>query len=105
MLTDRQRAFLDAYLADPRRHATRAARTAGYAWPDKQGSRLRMFPAIAEAIRAEDARIREDMYARREAESKAEDARAWRAMPAWYRLGLPRPKGVRGRYRKRRKCM
>lgn len=55
-MTDRQRTFLDAYLADPRRHATRAAAAAGYAWPDKQGPRLKTFPEVAAAVRAEDER-------------------------------------------------
>jgi phage terminase small subunit len=49
-MTDRQRAFLAAYLGESRRNATHAATTAGYAWPDKQGGRLTTFPEIAAVI-------------------------------------------------------
>jgi hypothetical protein len=52
-LTDRQRAFVNACCADSglKGRTTRAA--AGYAWPDKQGSRLKTYPEIAAVIRAE----------------------------------------------------
>ena len=85
-MTDRQRAFLDAYLADPRRNATRAAAAAGYAWPDKQGPRLLSMRVPGEAIRAELARrvaeLRAEASARLRAETDARiraDARAFRA--------------------------
>jgi hypothetical protein len=57
-MTDRQRCFLNAFLANDLRNATAAAALAGYAWPDRQGSRLRSYPEIARAIQAERERIR-----------------------------------------------
>jgi phage terminase small subunit len=103
-MTDRQRAFLDAYFADPRRNATRAAAEAGYAWPDKQGSRLKQFPGVAEAIRAEEERQAREWRERSKELARAAADRFWRSLPEWFRMGLPRPKGTRGRYR-RRQCM
>jgi len=49
-LNDRQRRFVLAYMR--RAHATEAAAGAGYAWPDKQGSRLKSHPAVRAAIDA-----------------------------------------------------
>ena len=103
-MTDRQRAFLVAYLADPRRNATRAAASAGYAWPAKQGARLKTFPGVAEAIRAEDERYERERKARWKQDARAAAAQYRRSIPEWDRKGLPRPKGSRGRYRRRR-CM
>lgn len=65
-LTPRQRAFVEA-LERVRYHGRygRAAALAGYAWPDKQGSRLRRMPAVARVLelrlerwRANEARAR-----------------------------------------------
>jgi phage terminase small subunit len=49
-LNDRQRIFALAYCR--RGHATESAAGAGYRWPDKQGSRLKTFPAVRAAIEA-----------------------------------------------------
>jgi phage terminase small subunit len=70
-MTDRQRAFLDAYLAGRRRNATRAATAAGYAFPDKQGPRLTHFPAIAAEIRAANERRAAEFRAEIKAEREA----------------------------------
>jgi len=50
-LTERQRRFVEAYLAS--RNASQAARDAGYAWPRarKYGSELLQLPQIARALR------------------------------------------------------
>jgi phage terminase small subunit len=93
-MTDRQRAFLDGYFADPwrRGRTTRAAAAAGYAWPDKQGSRLKSFPEIAAAIRAESERWEREWLEREWAEVEEEMDRDD------YEESLPRPKGTRSRY-------
>jgi phage terminase small subunit len=51
-LSERQERFVDAYLTRGPGFlcATRAARLAGYAWPDKQGPRLLSFPHVSEAV-------------------------------------------------------
>lgn len=49
-LNERQRSFVEAYWKDG--HATRAAAMAGYAWPDKQGSRCLTYPAVRAALNA-----------------------------------------------------
>jgi hypothetical protein len=49
-LTERQSRFIEAYLQGPvedRYNATRAARAAGYAFPEKQGWRLMKVPHVA----------------------------------------------------------
>jgi hypothetical protein len=49
-LTERQSRFIQAYLQGPvedRYNATRAARAAGYAFPEKQGWRLMKVPRVA----------------------------------------------------------
>ena len=102
-MTGRQRAFLDAFLADPRRNATRAAASAGYAWPSRQGARLKTFPGVADAIRAEDQRRDREWRKRSRELARAAADRSRPSVPEWYREGLPRPKGTRGRYRRR--CM
>jgi phage terminase small subunit len=107
-LTDRQRRFLDAFLSGPRGvafHATCAAEAAGYAWPGKQGPRLRTFPAIAAAIRADAERREREWRERSQERAEADIERYWQSLPLWYREGLPRPKGTRGRYRRRQGCM
>ena len=51
-MTDRQRAFLDHYLASRGKSATASASAAGYSWPGKQGARLCSFPELAAEILA-----------------------------------------------------
>jgi phage terminase small subunit len=107
-MTDRRRRFLEAYLSGPRGvrlNATRAAEAAGYAWPSKQGPRLKTCSEVAAALRAD--RERREREWREESRKRSEEKadRFWQSLPQWYREGLPRPKGARGRYRKRRGCM
>jgi hypothetical protein len=45
-LTEKQRAFVDAFLWKTRGNATEAARLAGYRWPGKVGPALVHHPAI-----------------------------------------------------------
>lgn len=68
-MTAKQEQFLAALFAMKRMIPTKAAREAGYAWPDKSGPRLMQYPEIKAAVDAE----RE----RRSAALKAELA-AWR---------------------------
>lgn len=51
-LTDKQHAFVAAYLGTAERNATEAARLAGYKQPNQQGPRLLVNVGIAEAIAA-----------------------------------------------------
>jgi len=52
-MTERQAKFLAYYLGpEAYRNASRAARLAGYAWPDRQGPTLARHPAFASQIRA-----------------------------------------------------
>ncbi len=79
-LTPRQAVFVSAILADRRGNATRAPKAAGYAWPDKQGSRLLTMPAVRAAMLPELSRRKarlEVFYA--ELKAKAEAARKRRA--------------------------
>lgn len=70
-LTVRQRAFCRAYTG----RAGRAAATAGYRWPDRQGSRLKTMPRVAAvlALRLElgQERRRLEREARWQAETEA----------------------------------
>jgi hypothetical protein len=57
-LTDRQRRLIEAFLTpgppgSAYLCATRAAAAVGYAWPGKQGPRLRAMPRGAAAVEAE----------------------------------------------------
>jgi hypothetical protein len=45
-MTEKQEAFITAYLGPARLNATKAARIAGYAWPDKQGSVVARHPDV-----------------------------------------------------------
>ena len=49
-LTDKQHAFVAAYLGQAERNATEAARLAGYQKPNQQGPRLLVNVGIAQAI-------------------------------------------------------
>src|SRR4051794_23424083 len=51
-LSDRQEAFLAAYLGDAGRNATKAAELAGYRHPMQQGHRLLRNAEIQQAIQA-----------------------------------------------------
>ncbi|HEY3585942.1 MAG TPA: hypothetical protein VGK85_02265 [Myxococcaceae bacterium] len=107
-MTARQARFLEAFLSGPRGvcwNATRAAEAAGYAWPGKQGPRRRTFPEIAAAIRADRERRDTERRERSRERAAADLERCLQSLPQWHREGLPRPKGTRGRYRKRAKCM
>jgi hypothetical protein len=105
-MTDRQSAFLAAYLGEARGNAKLAATVAGYSWPAKQGPRLTTFPEIAEAIRVGREREARKWEERWEAELRAQDEefeaeieREWQSKPDWYRLGFPPPSKRRGRRR------
>lgn len=50
--TDRQRAFIEAFLWDARGNATEAARMVGYRWPSKVGPALVYHPLINPIINA-----------------------------------------------------
>ena len=96
-MTDRQRRFLEALLSGPRgvrSNATRAAEAAGYAWPGKQGPRLRTFPEVAAALRADRERREREWRERSRERAKA-------AADALFRL-IAR---ARRRRRRRPECM
>lgn len=52
-MTERRRKFMDAWLGEARYNATKAARLAGYSWPNKQGPALMQHPAVGPPLRAE----------------------------------------------------
>jgi hypothetical protein len=52
-LADRERLFVTAYLGQARFNATKAAQAAGYAHPDRLGTRIRHRPRVARYIDAE----------------------------------------------------
>jgi hypothetical protein len=72
-MTDRRRRFMELILADPGNCATKAAREAGYAWPNKQGPRLMATAGFGDVIRIEIARQLEEYrrHLQRERERKA----------------------------------
>ena len=102
-MTDRQRAFLVAYLAGGwgwRRNATNAAASAGYAWPAKQGPRLTTFPEIAAEIRATDERLAAEWKAERKAARKVERKAEAERLAA---VAAETAKMPRGPYKRRRR--
>lgn len=56
-MTDLQRRFVAAMIGEAKWCAVKAARIAGYAWPDKQASVVARHPAVAPVLRAEFDRI------------------------------------------------
>ena len=76
-LTGMQRKFFEAYITDPKHNATKAAKIAGYANPDKAGPRLRNSKKIVDAIESVLARqtmSRNEVLARLSAQAAAEYA-------------------------------
>ena len=51
-LTERQRAFIEAYLGDARGNASEAARVVGYRWPSKVGPELVYHPLVNPILHA-----------------------------------------------------
>ena len=80
-MTDRQRAFVAAYLTRGTRAylcATRAAAAADYRWPDKQGSRLMTFPIVKAAIDAGLTELRKHELESRGTRPAYRPVRRWR---------------------------
>ncbi len=73
-MTERQQRFYDAYCHGPkgvRYNASKSAALAGYAWPNRQGSRLMQLPNVGRLIRAEINRQCEASRARHRVEMMA----------------------------------
>lgn len=51
-ITERQRAFIEAYLGDARGNASEAARVVGYKWPSKVGPALVYHPMVNPILHA-----------------------------------------------------
>jgi phage terminase small subunit len=100
-MTSRQRRFVELILADGHHNATRAAREAGYAWPGKAGPRLMATAGVGDVIRDEIRRRAEEAWQEALRRTRQAAAEVYATLPAWYRLGLPRP----ACRRRRRKCM